>query len=92
MSNKNYINEVDYVKRSLINDIYESNEIITRELLLSLIHTNMQMYDKKLLSKKDKDILDGAIKLIWEETFNCKLGEFIYGNSKTAFDINTRNK
>jgi len=68
--------KLEYLKREIRRDIEDNNLEITRELLLTLMHTNhtMKYYDQKNI--KRIHILDEAIKQIYQEEFNCKIDVF----------------
>lgn len=73
------MSELEQAKKAIMDNLLSLREPITREILLFCLVKHATLYQQGVLSRKNKDLLDQAVKQIWESEFDVEVGD-IFSN------------
>ena len=60
-------------KKDILQTIRMNGQTVTKELLIYLYGKHMQYYRHGLLSRTNRDLLNGALSLIWKDNFDTEI-------------------
>jgi len=60
-------------KKDILQTIRMNGQTVTKQLLIYLYSKHMQYYHHGILSRTNRDLLNGALSLIWKDNFDSEI-------------------